>query len=100
MGSNRPAIVQRGHRFGNVAEKQVKGPIQGGVAGNNDIVAGPEFPLLKIGRKSRLQPAANAVTRNGVTDFLSNREPETGARAGTFRRARSFAHFNQKCRRG
>ena len=100
MRSDWPATGERRHGLANVAKQQSKWTVQGSVTGNHDIVAGPEFPLFKVRRESRLQPAANTVTRNRVANFLCDREPETGPRAGALRRVGSFTHFNQKRRRG
>ena len=92
-------MVQRRHGLGNVAEKQCKGPVEGGAPGNHDIVARPERSLLKICRESGLQPPPDTVTGNGVTNLFRNCEPEARTLAGAPDDVGPLTHFNQKCRR-
>ncbi len=96
-------MVQCRHGLGNVAEKQSKGPIECGAAGDHDIVARPKLSLLrsllKICRESSLEAPPDTVPGNGVADLFRNCESEARALAGALNDVGPLTHFNQKCRR-
>jgi hypothetical protein len=51
--------------------------------------------FVRFGQKGGFQPAANAVSRDGIADFLGDREAEARA-ALSLGRLGAFPHLNQE----
>jgi hypothetical protein len=72
---------------------------------DDDIVARPKARIFGFRGERRLQPAADAVPRHGISDFLCDCKAEARPRqitraAATGRGSGSFAHLDQKRWRG
>jgi hypothetical protein len=96
--------VQGGDCLVDVAKKQVKGTIESGLARHDNVIACAERFGFDFSCKRRFEPSADAIARDGVSDFLGDRKAEARtavlARTTTGHDCRPFTHFDQERGRG
>jgi hypothetical protein len=83
----------------NVFEKQSKGPIEGSMTCDNDVIARGQCVLASGGGECGLQSAADAIPGHRVADLLRDREAEACSDDASPISRRPLAHLDEERRR-